>query len=286
MTAISNNNSSKSSFKNGAIGTAAFIAGWESQTYLSKFARIPVLKYSKPQFEYIRGGGFLPYVNNALEQNGLMDKVEIVNVNKNNAKQIWKDLNFRTEEKTTIRKIIDHLLRLPSAENSFVRTVNGSNAFYLPRRNAIVCNFEKFGAPIFHEIQHKINRTSSNIFLKSLAKVKHPLAIFGPLSISCCALIRDKKKDGEKENILDKIKNNCGLLAFLCVLPHTIEEFIANIKGTSIAKKAGVSGELLKKIKVTHKVSMIGYGASALITALSVWGGNKIRDLICKLKDK
>ena len=101
---------------------------------------------------------------------------------------------------------------------------------------------------------------------------------------ACDELMELEKKAGEKEGVLDKVKNNCGLLAFVCMLPYTIEEFIANIKGTGIAKKAGVTGDMLKKVKSAHKLSMISYSALALITAFSVWGGNKIRDIICRQK--
>ena len=280
---ISSDNSNVT-LKNTAIGTAAVVAGWEGQTYLSKAAKYPFQKYLGSKIPSIRGGGFLPYVNTALRQNHLENKIKIVDLNQNNAITVSNRLGIKLKSDNIITKIIKHVFRLPSKENSFMRTVNGCNAFFYPKKNAVVCNFDKFGAPIFHELQHKLNSTSSNILIKALVKLKHPLAIFGTMGISACSLLTNETKDGEKENVAQKIKNNCGLLALACMLPHTAEEFIANIKGTDIAKKAGVAGEMLKKVKSAHKISMISYGAVALITAFSVWGGNKIRDIICRQK--
>ena len=282
MNTVSDN--SNVSLKNAAIGTAAVVAGWEGQTYLSKAAKYPVSKYFGSKIQSIRGGGFLPYVSTALKQNNLENQIRIIDLNTNNMNTISNRLGIKLGSNKLIEKIINHILRFPSKESSFMRTVNGYNAFFYQKKNAVVCNFDKFGAPIFHELQHKLNSVSSNILVKALVKLKHPLAIFGTLGVSICSLLTNENKDGEKANFAQKIKNNCGLLALGCMLPHTIEEFIANIKGTDIAKKAGVTGEMLKKVKGAHKLSMIGYGAGALITAFSVWGGNKIRDIICRQK--
>ena len=272
------------SIKNAAIGSAAVVVGWESQTYLARAAKYPLRKYVGSNMQKISGGGFLPYVNTALKQNNLTNAIKIIDLNPQNAITVSKRLGIRLKSDSIGQKIINHILKLPSKESSFTRTVNGQNAFFSPKKNAVVCNFSKFGAPVFHELQHKLNSVSSNFFVKSLVKLKHPLAIFGTLGVSACSLLTNKNKDNEKPNFAQQIKNNCGILAFACMLPHTIEEFIANIKGTDIAKKAGVAGEMLKKIKTAHKLSMVCYGFGALITAFSIWGGNKIRDIICSQK--
>ena len=277
-------NSNNVSLKNAAIGTAAVVAGWEGQTYLSRAAKYPLRRYVGTELKSIQGGGFLSYINTALKQNNLENKINVIDLNKNNAATVSKRLGIKLKPDNVIQKIICHVLRLPSKENSFARTMNGQNAFFYLKKNAVVCNFDKFGAPVFHELQHKLNSVSSNIFVKSLVKLKQPLAIFGTLGVSVCSLLTNEKKADEKVNFAQKIKSNCGILALGCMLPFTIEEFIANIKGTDIAKKAGVTGEMLKKVKSAHKLSMIGYGAGALITAFSVWGGNKIRDIICRQK--
>ena len=280
MTKIPDN----TSLTNIAITTGAFIAGWEGQTYITKAARYPLIKYIDSDLKSVSGGNFIPYIEIALKQNNLKDKLKIIDLNESNVSEVSKDLGLKTHKKTKLTELKKHILRLPSSKNLLERTVKGKNAFYSQKANAIVCNLEKFSPSLFHETQHKLNTISSNIFIKSLIKLKNPLAIFGPLVISAIALLTNKKNNGEKEGFNDKIKNNCGILTLICVLPHTIEEYIANIKGTTIAEKAGVTGEMLKKVRKSNKISMIGYGTSAVIAAFSAWSGNKIRDKICEYK--
>ena len=67
-------------------------------------------------------------------------------------------------------------------------------------------------------------------------------------------------------------------------MPLTIEECIANVKGTKIAEKAGVTGEALKKVKTVHKLSIVSYVGSMFALGFGAWAGNKIRDEFCKNK--
>ena len=71
------------------------------------------------------------------------------------------------------------------------------------------------------------------------------------------------------------------MLAIGVMLPLTIEEIIASVKGGKIAKKAGLKGDLLKKVQKAHKISMISYIASAVATGLAVYLASKLRDFIC-----
>ena len=52
-----------------------------------------------------------------------------------------------------------------------------------------------------------------------------------------------------------------------------------------IAKKAGVTGEALKKLKGLHKMSALSYCIGLIATGLSVHFGSKIRDYICSKKE-
>lgn len=76
------------------------------------------------------------------------------------------------------------------------------------------------------------------------------------------------------------IKNHCGLLSGLAVTPYVAEECIANIRGTKIAKQAGISGDMLNKVIKTHKYSAYTYLTLIPVTSLAVWTGNKIRDIL------
>ena len=288
MDAINSNYETQqySSLKNGIIGTLGVAAGWEGQTFITQKAKYPLKKYVKKNIKNIQGGGYLAYVEKAIKQNHLQNDIKVINLTSKNAKNAKKQLKVDLKSHKGVAKFILHLLRVPCNNDSFEATVKGKNAFFSPRDNAVVCNFDKLGAPIFHELQHKLNSQSSNLLIKTLAKIRNPLAVFGSLAISACAIFTDKKEKGEKTNIYDNIKNYCGLLTACSFLPLTIEECIANVKGTKIAEKAGVKGEALKRVKNAHKLSIISYVSSMFIVGFGAWAGNKIRDEICKMKIK
>lgn len=301
------NQSNDFSLRNFAIGTAGAVVAWESEPYLKKALKYPMGKYIKSEFKTIQGGGYQPYIEKAIRQNHLENDVKVINLNektKDSVKKFLEDgLELKKQQRKRPRKkpvnpeaerigkkygekIAKILFRIIHINIDMDKTINqvvkGENAFFAPAQNAVVCNFEKFGAPMFHEIQHKLNSQSSNILIKTLAQIRNPLAIFGPLAVSATALLTDKKE--ENQGLNDKIKNNCGLLSTLCMLPLTAEEFIANIKGTKVAEKAGVTGDMLAKVKKCHKISMISYAFGAIITGLATYGANKLRDFICTAK--
>lgn len=280
MNTINNSTNNNYNLNNILIGAAGVCAGWEADTLTQKFLRNTYGKRTIKQVKALQGNEFKQYVQTAVNKNGL-DKTnfKILDLNKNTAGEIWKIFEGKKKQPN---KILMHILRLPDKKNTFNSTLNGYNAFYYPKKKIVVCNLDKFSIPIFHEIRHRINETSPNFFIKALSKVRSPLAFAGPIAISICSLFTDKKD--EDNSVRQKIKNNCGILASLSRLPLVTEECIANIKGTQIAKEAGVKGELLKKVKQCHKISMTGYILSAAITGISVWTGNKVRDEICRLK--
>lgn len=273
-----------SSLKSGVIGTLGAAAGWEGQTFVTRKAKYPLNKYILKNIKNVQGGGYLSYVEKAIKQNHLQKDIKVINLNSENAEKVKKQLKINLKSPKGVKKIILHILRVPNNNNSFEATVKGNNAFFSTPDNAVVCNFDKLGASIFHEIQHKLNSQSSNPLIKILAKIRNPLALIGPLIISACAISTDKKEKGEKTNIYDNIKNHCGLLTACSVLPLTIEECIANVKGTKIAEKAGVTGEALKKVKTVHKLSIVSYVGSMFALGFGAWAGNKIRDEFCKNK--
>jgi hypothetical protein len=285
MNSISQNNSN--STQNMLLTSAGVAAGWEARPYINKWLKYPVGKYIKTEFKNIQGGGFKPYIATALKQNKLENDLKVIDLNASNAQSVKKSLMgaYKKPENKLTKFILKHILQMPTGtvDSSFNRTLKGKNAFFAPKMNAVVCNMDKFGAPLFHEIAHKHNAVSKNILVRALAKIRSPLSVFGVLGVTATALATNKKDDQKKEHLNDKIKNNCGLLATLCVLPLTIEECMANIKGTKIAKNAGVTGELLKKVKKCHKISILSYCTGAITAGAAVWGANKLRDFIAGL---
>lgn len=294
MTSVSVvNNQNDNKFRNFAIGTAGAVVGYEAEPYIRKFITKPISKKISKEFMKIQGGGYELYTQKAILQNNLANSLKVINLNEANAPNIKKQFGLDKQPKYSFsQKLKAHILRKPlnGFRKTFEATLNGKQAFCIPNKNLVVCNLDKFGAPIFHEIAHKLNSQSKNIIVKALSKSRNYIAGLGTLGVSMVAMLTDpknKRKGPEKD--LDKvdnfIKDNCGLCATAMVLPKTIEEFIANSKGTKIAKKAGVSGELLKKVKKAHNISRISYAAGAVVTGLSVFLASKLRDLICSAKN-
>jgi len=285
MTSVSVvNNQNDNSFRNFAVGAGAAVIGYEAEPHIKNAVIYPVRKKIASEIKTIQGGGFKPYVEKAIKQNGLENKLEIIDLNINNAEAVKKQLGMANVKFDTKTKILRHIMRQPrNVDGSFVRTLEGYNAFFSPRHNTIVCNFDKFGAPIFHEIGHKMNSQSKNFIVKTLSKLRNPLAM-GVIGISAVAMLtnpKSERKDSKGTAQIDGfIKDNCGLLATGLMLPLTIEEVIASVKGGKIAKKAGLTGELLKKVQKAHKISMASYIAVAIATGIGVQLASKLRDLI------
>lgn len=275
-----NNNSTRSSL----LGCVAVAAGWEAETFLRRGLRMPVGLYVRKNFKDIQGGGYKPYVEKAISQNNLEGKFKILDLNPQTAETIKKELGFKFKKETPFAKVLRHIFRMPNkAQSSFNRTLKGENAFFHPKKNTVVCNFDKFGVPVFHEIQHKLNRQSSNILLRALTKIRNPLALFGMLGVSITAILTNKKdKNDPRRSINDFVKDHCGILATASMLPLTLEECIANYKGTGIAKRAGINGDMLKQVIKAHKLSALSYCTGAVAIGLAAWAGNKIRDGIKK----
>lgn len=288
MTNVSvvNNQTNENKFRNLAVGTGVAIAGYEAEPYIKKGLLYPVRKKISAEVKSIQGGGFKPYVKKALRQNGLENKLDIIDLNASNAQSIRTLLGINNIKLNLKTKIIRHLKRLPNnITSSFDRTLAGENAFFVPAKNIVVCNFNKFGSPVFHEIGHKMNSQSKNIFVQFLRKTRRPLATLGTIGVSVIAMTKNPKEKREKpKNVFDKalnfVKDNCGLVATAMMLPLTIEEILASIKGGKIAKKAGVQGDLLKKVQKAHKISMASYTAGAIATGVALFLTSKLRDFV------
>ena len=279
----------KHTLRNAAIGSIGVAAGWEADYYTKKALKLPIRKWIDKEVINCQAYDYRKYVNTAIKQNNLEADFRVIDLNPNNAEEVKKILKLNLKESKGILKLLEHVFRIPTSDNrnSFNLTKEGKNAFFSQTENAVVCNFEKFSAPIFHEICHKTNSTSSNTFIKTMSKIRNPLAFLVPMIVLAIAVFTDpKEKNGEdKKGFNGFVKKHCGLLAAGALLPLTIEECIANIKGTKIAQNAGVTGDALKNIKKIHKISIISYCANLIATGLSVHIGNKIRDYICSKKE-
>ncbi len=280
-----NTNRNDNKLRNAAIGTAAVVAAWEAEPYLKRGFFYPARNYIRSGMKKVNGGGYLPYLERAIKQNNLEKSFKVLDLNYSTESNVRKTLGMKGKP-SLARRVFCHIMRLPATMDvSFQSTLKGENAFFSPKHNAIVCNFDKFGAPAFHEISHKLNTKSSNFLVKTLSKIRNPMAYLGTFAVSAIAVLKDPKKEGEKpEGFTDYVKKYCGLAATGMMLPLTIEECIANVKGTKVAQKAGVTGSLLNKVKKCHKLSVISYCSGAIVTGLAVQAASELRDFICKYK--
>ena len=80
------------------------------------------------------------------------------------------------------------------------------------------------------------------------------------------------------KNLTDIIEDNCGLIAFIAMLPTVLEEGIASLRGLNLAKKAGASKELQKGLKKVYLKAHATYSAKAVLGGLAVYASRKIMD--------
>ena len=264
---------------------AGVTTAWIAEPYIKAGLQKTFFKCISSVEKKAQGGDFKPYAQKAIQQHNI-ESLKLYDLNEASAEQLAKELKIGPPDSKT-KAFFKNILRIPvnAKQRGFQTTLKGNNAFFIPYKNMIVCNFEKYGSPVFHEIGHKLNKMSKNPIMKSLNFLKIFSFKILPTLISLIAILKDPKdKKDPSRNINDFIKSNCGLLATASVLPLTIEECIASIKGQQVAKKAGVSGELLKKVTLAHKISATSYIFLAIFTGVSIQLASKLRDIIATQK--
>ena len=161
----------------------------------------------------------------------------------------------------------------------------GVNAFFLPREKTVCVNKEKFTSPVFHEIGHAVNFYQSN-FWGSMQKMRMPSRL-APIILLGVALFTSKKTEEQKERqgLIGKtttfIKENVGKLSALATLPILAEELRASHVGNRLAEKY-LSGDALKSVFKTNKISALSYTSVTLITGVTAWLANKVRDKVAQ----
>lgn len=163
---------------------------------------------------------------------------------------------------------------------------SGQNACFVPRAKAIIVNKEKIGWASFHEMGHALNKCTPSAG-KVLTKLRGPGAILAVAALFT-ALFKRKKVEGEKpQGAWDKattfVKNNCGKLAFLGMVPLLAEEGLASIKGAKLAKGL-LSPEQFKTLNKLHGKAWLTYAGLAVGTGLAAYVASKVRDNIASPK--
>lgn len=118
--------------------------------------------------------------------------------------------------------------------------------------------------------------------------MRGPFASLGILALGA-ALFKNEKVDGEEpKGFWDKtttfIKNHCGKIAFIGMLPALAEEAMASVKGLKLAKGI-LSPEHLNKLKVFSAKAWLTYLGVAVGSGLAVHIASSIRDKIAAPKE-
>ena len=165
----------------------------------------------------------------------------------------------------------------------------GFNAFFGSGKNIICVNKEKRMSFVFHELGHAINHYKQGLWSKMKAlKFYSKLAPFALLGM---ALLTPKKSQEakEKQGIIGKtttfIKENVGKLSALVMLPFLAEELSASKIGNQFARKY-FTGDALKSVLKTNKISALSYISLVGITGVSAYIANKVRDMVSDLITK
>lgn len=215
------------------------------------------------------------YILDATEQN----KDSILKIIKNNQTALQKKLSQKN-------KVFANYMENMS-KNITQIMLEGKNAAFMPADNAIVFNKENFSIASFHEMGHAINKNMSK-FGKVLQKMRAPSVALSVLALGTALLKRKKVEGEEPKGLFDKvttfIKNNCGKIAFLGMLPMLLEEGLASINGTKLAKGI-LSPEHLKKLKVFNVKAWFSYAAAAVGMGLATYAASHIRDKIAGPKE-
>lgn len=187
-------------------------------------------------------------------------------------------------------------------------TVRGKNAYYrevsrmvnengikkLKKDKKIIINMEKTPVYLFHELGHAKNfmDTRLSIAMKSVWKnsiFQRNAAIF----LLTTSLLtkpetnKDTAANKEHKNPLYPlglfIKNNCGKLMTLILVPTVLEEGLASLNGQKMGKEV-LKGKDLNVLTKSHLKSFAGYSAWAAGAGIAVYLANKVRDKIAEYK--
>ena len=158
----------------------------------------------------------------------------------------------------------------------------GQNAYYLPSTRKIIINTDKISIAGFHEVGHALNDIKGR-FGKLLSKMRWPGRVAAGL-LGYIAMFSNSKPKDAPNNIYDKVKNNCGKIAFACMLPTVFEEGMASYKGIKLAQKTGLAKPLINNMKKLYAKALLTYIGHAAATGLAVGAANIIMNSFTRPK--
>lgn len=221
----------------------------------------------------------------------------ILHIDSSNKKNIYKEILQRKQRfnqplltRTWLWKIIfgDPIKKF---NRSVIAAADGTNAFCIPRltdrSSLVVVNKDKMAFSAFHELGHAINAHSSGV-KNFLSKTRGLFALGVPITL-LVGLLSNKPKESNQKSVTDDkkktnfIKDNCGLISTLLLLPMVIEEGLASINGAKLAKNV-LDKNMYKKLNKLNTKAWLSYLLATFITGLTVHSAVKIKDKIVDYK--
>lgn len=294
----------KEKVENSANYGLGITAGYASYRYLPKIIQKPYGKYVTKSFSKVLPSENDRYWNaamNAYNNNPLLkNNIKIKDINHLNMayirQLIFDRCNVRKYENSKLYKskiwkyffgnIKDRLSK------SIYAAATGVNAFCLPmnqiyRDAIVVVNSKKMAFSTFHEMGHALNKIGKGAD-KFFANIRGNFRLGVPIALAA-GLLLNKPKDKESSEMSKEektrkwFKKNCGIIAGACMLPTVIEEGMASIKGTKIAKTV-LDKNMCKKLNKLQFKAWCTYVLSALLTGAFVQSAVFVRDKIVDKK--
>lgn len=173
-------------------------------------------------------------------------------------------------------------LKFISETNPTTEIGRGLNACFIPKLKTIKLNENLASISGFHELGHAMNYMKGG-FGKLMQNLRGPGMALSGIMASVSLLSRNKPKDAQR-NLDDVVKDNCGKIAFLGMLPTVIEESMASYKGIKAAQKAGLAEPLIKNLEKFYSKALLSYGGYALVTGFAVFLAGKIMEIFTRPK--
>ena len=189
--------------------------------------------------------------------------------------------------KNPIRKFI-YKRRLKRFKIAVKETAEGKNAFCTRgditknRKSVISINLNKNAQAIFHEFGHAVN-AYSNDYKTILQKVKSIRKTIPFIFFSAFLTERKNNPVTQKDKAVNKLKDNCGILAAAVSVPTLIEEGLASVNGAKLAKNV-FDEEMIKKVNKNNLKAWSTYMLSTVLYGTTIQAGVYIKDKMYEKK--
>lgn len=190
------------------------------------------------------------------------------------------------EKALKLKDVVDTKISVLPAQNLADKTsayARGTNAAFNSQTKQVIINTDKISIAGFHELGHALNKFKSSFLTRMNSRLYGVgYAIAGWMAY--VALFSSSKPKDAPKNIGDKIKDNCGKIAFAAMLPILAEEFLASYKGIKLAKSVGVNKTGIKAMKKLYAKAFATYAGRCVLGGLAVGASSMIMDYFSKPK--